>query len=171
MKLLNKLDKAVSQIEQVCIVVMLSTMIGVTCVQILLRNFFETGLSWGDPLIRYLVLWVGFIGAALATREDRHITIDIASRWSKGRSRQFLRAISYVCSIIICSTLFVAALIFVSNEAQMGGSTFLGIPAWIPQIILPVTFGLMTLRFALRLLQEWLRPSPHSDNQAPGQLI
>ena len=32
----------------------------------------------------------------------------------------------------------------------MGNVTFLGIPAWIPEIILPVIFGLMALRFGLR---------------------
>jgi TRAP-type C4-dicarboxylate transport system permease small subunit len=32
----------------------------------------------------------------------------------------------------------------------MGNVAFLGIPAWIPEIILPIIFGLMTLRFGLR---------------------
>jgi TRAP-type C4-dicarboxylate transport system permease small subunit len=32
----------------------------------------------------------------------------------------------------------------------MGGTPFLEIPVWIPQIIIPVTFALMTLRFSLR---------------------
>jgi TRAP-type C4-dicarboxylate transport system permease small subunit len=36
---------------------------------------------------------------------------------------------------------------FVKNEAQMGTTTFLEIPTWIPQIIIPVTFALITLRF------------------------
>jgi TRAP-type C4-dicarboxylate transport system permease small subunit len=32
----------------------------------------------------------------------------------------------------------------------MGNKAFLNIPAWIPEMILPITFGLMTLRFGLR---------------------
>jgi TRAP-type C4-dicarboxylate transport system permease small subunit len=43
-----------------------------------------------------------------------------------------------------------AALKFIKNEVQMERMTFLNIPAWIPEMILPLTFGLMTFRFGLR---------------------
>ncbi len=32
----------------------------------------------------------------------------------------------------------------------MGGTAFLEIPAWIPQVIIPITFALMTLRYGFR---------------------
>ena len=56
--------------------------------QIFLRNVFTTGLAWGDLVLRNLVLWIGFIGATLATREGKHINIDILSRslLSSGRA-------------------------------------------------------------------------------------
>jgi TRAP-type C4-dicarboxylate transport system permease small subunit len=36
----------------------------------------------------------------------------------------------------------------------MENMTFLNIPAWIPEMILPTTFILMTLRFGLRSLKN-----------------
>jgi TRAP-type C4-dicarboxylate transport system permease small subunit len=57
-------------------------------------------------------------------------------------------------SAFICGLLTFAGWTFVQNEAQMGGTTFLNIPAWIPQIIIPVTFALMALRFASSFCAE-----------------
>jgi len=49
--------------EDGILVVLLSVMILVAAAQILLRNFFDIGLSWGDQALRILVLWVGLMGA------------------------------------------------------------------------------------------------------------
>ena len=77
----DRLDKKISRVEQVLVTILLTMMILLAFSQIVLRNFFATGISWGDSLVRYLVLWVGFIGAAIATREGKHINIDVVSRW------------------------------------------------------------------------------------------
>ena len=56
-------------------------MILLSSAQILLRNFFDSGIDWADPLLRLLVLWVGMQGAMLATHYDKHIRIDLVSRF------------------------------------------------------------------------------------------
>jgi TRAP-type C4-dicarboxylate transport system permease small subunit len=145
-------DETLGRVEKVLVGAMLSVMILLAFLQILLRNVFSTGISWGDPLVRYLVLWVGFIGASLATKEGKHITIEIFSRWFSGHSSLYLKAISNLVSAFVCGLLTFAGWTFVRNEAQMGTTTFLEIPAWIPQVIIPVTFALITLRFVFSFL-------------------
>ena len=135
------------RVEKYLVGVMLAVMILLAFLQILLRNVFSTGISWGDPLVRYLVLWVGFVGASLATKEGKHITIEIFSKWSSGNTGQYLKAASDLVSAFVCGLLTFAGWTFVQNEAQMGATTFLKIPAWVPQIIIPVTFALITIRF------------------------
>lgn len=141
-------DETLGRVEKFFVALMLSVMILLAFLQIVLRNAFSSGISWGDPLVRYLVLWVGFIGASLATKDGKHITIEVFSRWFSENGRRYLKAFSHLVSAFICSLLTFAGWTFVQNEAQMGGTTFLNIPAWIPQIIIPVTFALMALRFA-----------------------
>jgi TRAP-type C4-dicarboxylate transport system permease small subunit len=63
-------------------------------------------------------------------------------------------AITQVFSFLVCLLLTYGALKFIRNESAMGNVTFLGIPAWIPEMILPGTFGLMSFRFALRFLRH-----------------
>jgi TRAP-type C4-dicarboxylate transport system permease small subunit len=136
-------NETLGRVEKILVAAMLSVMILLAFLQIVLRNVFSTGISWGDPLVRYLVLWVGFIGASLATKEGKHITIEIFSRWFSGQRT------------------------FVQNEAQMGATTFLKTPAWIPQIIIPVTFTLITLRFVFSFFAELaniLKPGSYSEH-------
>jgi TRAP-type C4-dicarboxylate transport system permease small subunit len=149
MNIWNKLDKKISRLETVLITILLTLMILMAFFQIVLRNFFATGIDWGDSLIRYLVVWVAFIGAAVATREGKHITIDLLSRWLTGSGRTGVQALTCFISAGICSLLTIAAVRFIWFEAQMGGRTFLNLPVWVPELIMPITFGLMALRFLM----------------------
>lgn len=160
----NRLDEIIARAEQLVLAIMLSAMILVAFLQIVLRNFFATGLSWGDPLVRYLVVWAGFAGAALATREAKHIKIDVFSRWVPGLGNRIIQMITNLFSFFICGLLTYAALVFIKNEAQIGGATFFEIPTWIPQLIIPISFGLMTLRFGFCALANFfniLNPDEH----------
>jgi C4-dicarboxylate transporter DctQ subunit len=149
----DRVDEIMARVEQILLVTFLGFMIGIAFLQILLRNFFSTGLDWGDSLVRNLVLWTGFIGATLATKEEKHINIDLVSRWLPSLGKNVVTLIIHLFSFFVCCGLTYAALKFVKNEVQMGNITFLGIPAWIPEMILPLTFGLMTFRFGLRSIR------------------
>jgi TRAP-type C4-dicarboxylate transport system permease small subunit len=146
----ERADEIIDQLEQILLVTLLSSMILIAFLQIVLRNLFSTGLAWGDMLVRNLVLWISFIGAALATKEGKHINIDVVSHWMPPLGKDLIEFLIHLFSSFICGLLTFAALKFIKNETQMGNVTFLGIPAWIPEIILPVIFGLMALRFGLR---------------------
>jgi len=152
----ERVDAIIDRVGQTLVSILLSVMILIAFLQIVLRNIFATGFTWGDPLVRNLVLWVGFIGAAIATREGKHISIDVVSQLVPSRGKVVIEGIIHVSSFIICGLLTFAAVKFISNEALMGNSTFLGIRAWVPELILPITFGLMTLRFGFRFLKTFL---------------
>jgi C4-dicarboxylate transporter DctQ subunit len=153
----ERIDEVMARLEQILLVTFLGFMIGIAFLQILLRNFFSTGLAWGDSLVRNLVLWTGFIGATLATKEGKHINIDAVSRWLPSLGKNVVSLITHLFSFFVCCGLTYAALKFIKNEVQMENITFLNIPAWIPEMILPLTFGLMTFRFGLRSIETLSR--------------
>ncbi|MCP4629425.1 MAG: TRAP transporter small permease [bacterium] len=150
------MDEHISRLEQILISALLTVMILLAFWQIVLRNFFATGIDWGDSLVRYLVVWVGFIGAAIATKEGKHISIDVLTRWITGKGSSAIQVISYLSSAVICGLLAWAGIKFIWYEAQMGGTAFFNLPIWIPELIIPITFGLMTLRYTLRLINEFI---------------
>ena len=146
----QRLNETIARIEQAALAICLSLMILVAFAQIVLRNFFDTGLNWGEPFVRFGVLWVGFIGAALATKEGKHVRIDLLSRWASGIRRRSLAVFTNGISAGICGLLTMAAVTFIKNEAELGGTTFFNLPIWYLQIVLPICFGLMTLRYTMR---------------------
>ena len=150
----ERLDRILDRVEQTLLILLLGFMVVVAFTQIVLRNVFATGFAWSDSMLRNLVLWVGFLGATLATREEKHINIDILSRRLPSAGKDLAVAITRGFSFLVCLLLTYAALKFIRNESAMGNVTFLGLPAWIPEMILPGTFGLMSFRFALRFLRH-----------------
>lgn len=165
----QRIDTFISRLERVLISVLLGAMIATAFMQIVLRNFFSTGLVWGDALVRYLVVWVGFVGAAVATRQGKHITIEIVSHWLSGRANRYIRIAADLFSALVCGLLAGAAFKFVRLEALMGGPDFFGLPVWAPQVIIPLAFGLMTLRFGCQGLRKLFTPQPETDHGGHGK--
>ncbi len=165
----EKIDRGLDRAEGILVVLLLGSMIGIAFLQIVLRNLFATGLSWADALVRNLVVWVGFIGAALATREGKHITIDLIPRGLPQRAKGVIERVIHLFSFGICGLLTFAAIKFIRNEALMGSRTFLEIPTWAPGLILPATFALMTFRFGLRALKPLSPQTPRTLEEGRGQ--
>lgn len=139
--------------EEALISLLLSAMILIAGAQILLRNLFDSGLHWGDPLLRLLVLWLTMLGALLATRNNQHIRIDLLSRYLTPDWRRLSEVIGLAFSTLVCALLAWHATRFVYYEWQDGGMLFGTVPVWLGQIILPVGFVLITLRFAILTVQ------------------
>ncbi len=147
---MKRLDDIIEKIEKFLLSLLLSLMILVAFFQILLRNLLSTGISWGDLSVRYLVLWVGFIGASLAVRQGKHITIDPFSHWLKGVRSLAVGCMTNLFSAFVCALLTVAAVTFVRIEVQLGDISPLGVSTWVLQIVLPITCAVMSVRFACR---------------------
>ena len=80
-------------------------MIALATAQIALRNIWESGLVWGDPMTKVLVLWVAMLGAMAATRDGNHINIDLLSRFLPVRVRTVNRMITDAFAALVCAVL------------------------------------------------------------------
>ena len=157
MKFWERLDETIGRMEKSLMVIFLGLMIVAAFAQIALRNFVGVGLPWSESLVRYLVLWVGFIGASLAAREGRHITIEVIKLRPSAGGRRYLAAVSQLCAVVVCALMTWAAVKFVSDDAEIGTRTFLDLPTWVLETIIPATFAIMSLRFLLRAIRALRR--------------
>jgi len=60
---------------------------------------------WADPLLRIMVLWLGMIGATVASRDNRHIHIDLVSHFFSKTSYLLIQTFagqftSWVCLLV-----------------------------------------------------------------------
>jgi TRAP-type C4-dicarboxylate transport system permease small subunit len=129
-------------------------MIGLAGMQIVLRNLLDTGFPWSDPLLRVLVLWISLMGAMVASRDDNHITVDVLSRFLPIRIRSLSRGLTDLFTAIVCALLAYHGLRFVLLDKQAGTLAFASVPAWICELVIPVGFGVIALRFFLSLFQH-----------------
>lgn len=139
--------------------------------QIVLRDFFHTGISWADPLMRQLVLWTGMLGALAAVRDEKHIALDVLQRFLSPLVQKIARMLTFGFAAAICAALawYSYVMLGVDYASATPSSAFASLPAWIPETILPTAFGLMALRFVLRafLPPAHVPPLLHSIEPAP----
>lgn len=138
--------------EQAVLVLLALTMVLGAFVQVLLRNFFQSGIDGMEILLRHMVLWVGFIGASLATRDEKHINIDLFTRFASHRHKRIARIGTDILAIMVTLVLARAGYLFVMSEREFGSTLFGNVPAWPFQLVIPFGFMLMALRFLLNLL-------------------
>ena len=153
MAIVQRINIFVSKIESWILVGIILLMVTMSFAQVVLR-FFSIGLLWGDILLRHLVLWVGFIGASVATQEEKHINIDVLSRFFKKRGKLIAKMIVYLFAVYISWLLADAAWEFVMEEKEYETMLYGQIAAWPFQIIIPIGFYIMSLRFALLTIEN-----------------
>ncbi len=151
---LERLGGILAAVEDGILVSLLTVMIGLAGTQILLRNLWDTSIGWGDPLLRVTVMWVGLLGAMAASRDDNHITIDLVSRFLEGRAEAATRIITGLVSAVVCTALAWHGIRFVLFEREDQAIAFASVPAWMCELIIPVAFGIMALRFLTGVLAQ-----------------
>ena len=129
----------------------------ISALQIILRNFFGTGLRWAEPFLGMSLLWLTMLGALAATGLGKHITIDLVSHFIPGRAKRFIFAANNIFAAVACGFLAWASMRYVGFQKEMGSLGLLGIPAFKLYMIMPVAFSLMTFRFALHAVLNLAR--------------
>jgi TRAP-type C4-dicarboxylate transport system permease small subunit len=136
--------------EDALLALVLGAMVVLAPLQILLRSAFDAGISWGDPMLRVLVLWIGMLGAVAASRDERHITIDVVSRILPERGRELAGALTSLFAGGVSAIVAWHAARFVASELEYGTIAFAGIPAWLLESVIPFAFAAIATRFLLR---------------------
>jgi len=143
-----------NRLEDAFLAGILTAMLVLASVQILARNFFQSGILWGDILVRVMVLWVGLVGAMVAARRNQHISIDIVSRLLPQRMKKAVNAVLNLFAAVVCGIVAHASLRLVRLEYLDGAVAFGAIPTWILESIIPLSFGVMALRYFVLMLSE-----------------
>jgi TRAP-type C4-dicarboxylate transport system permease small subunit len=154
MKIVRTLDKALARVETWMLVIFLGSMVLLAFAQVMLRNFFGTGIVWGDTIVRHLVLWAGFIGGALAAFEGRHIGIDALTKYLAPRFKHISAVLTHLFGAVVCYFLADAAWRFTMDEKAAGGLLVLSIPGWVVMLIIPIGYGLILIHFVLKVIEH-----------------
>ncbi|MDJ0833635.1 MAG: TRAP transporter small permease [Gammaproteobacteria bacterium] len=151
-------------LEDSLLIGLLMSMILLASGQIILRNFFDTGFVWIDPLLRVLVLWTGLIGATIASRDNRHIRIDLVCRYLQKRLRLIIQVVVGLFTTVVCAIIAWYGAQWVQMDYQDQLVAFAGLPSWVMELIIPLAFALIALRYLFHSLR-WLGMLLHDNGQ------
>ena len=116
---------------------------------------------WSVELASVLLMYVGFFGASMATREGRHIQVDAVRKKLSPTQLPLYNAICGVITILFCALLLVLAVQYVSDQLGHGGELqATGLPEFLVSLPIAVSLFVMIGRFGVRVradLDAWRR--------------
>jgi len=148
----RRIDGILNKFEAYVLIGFLGLLVVLAFLQVVLRDIFSAGFLWADILLRHLMLWIGFLGAAIATSENRHINIDALRRFLSPAAQRIAGVFTDLFASAVCGLLANAALTFVRDESQTSNTLFGGIPGWWGEVIMPIGFALLSVHFVLRAI-------------------
>lgn len=150
----NKVLAIVDTVEEKFLCLLLAAMIILACLQIFLRSVYSSGLLWIDPLLRYLVLWCGLLGAVTATSQGKHIALDIFGHRIPPAIDPWLSLLTQLFSTLAAAGLTWAGWLFLAGEIETGGDGPLSLPLWFWNGIFPLAFSLITCKSCLLFIMQ-----------------
>ena len=168
MSVLRGFDRVLTKAVTWLLVFFFVTMLGIAALQVILRIILHTGIIWGDIAARHMVLWVGFFGAYMATREDKHFHIDVLTRFLHPKLKAWFGAFSDLFAIVICYFMLEASLTFVHVGMDADSMLFLQVPQRAAAMIVPLGFGLILVQFLLRMIENVVRGIRGPEPEGPA---
>ncbi len=158
MKIIRKIENALGIFENALLVLFLTVTVVLAFLQVILREFWSTGIIWADVFLRHLVLWVGFFGAALAAKESRHFSINIITKKLPPIAQRIVQVFLHFTSAVVCYFLFHAGMSFLRDEIKYDTEplfTFMGknVMPYYLEVIIPIGFALIGLHFLFRAIE------------------
>jgi tripartite ATP-independent transporter DctM subunit len=119
------------------------------------RQFDPVGIPGSLDVVKHLALWVAFLGAAIAAREGKLLSLATGSMIPAGRLRELAAVVAAVTTAAVSGLLAWGAIELVVNTRELGNTMGPDIPAWLAQIVLPVAFVIIAVRVIRLSSSSW----------------
>ena len=136
---------ALARIENSLSIAVLAAMALLPLVEIVGRQLVGRGIAGSIPVVQHLTLWVAILGAALASRSDRHLALSTPT-FLPAQFRGATRILTSTVATGIAACLLLASVDLVRIERGAADTVAWGIPVWVALLVMPVGFGVMTGR-------------------------
>ena len=148
---LQNTNTFLGKIETGLLCLIIAMMLGLAVLKIVMRYVFSASLLWSDIMLQHLTLWLCLLGAALATCERRHISIDVLSRILPERITRWSNFIIDCLALIVVGILAYYGFSFLHDE-QLSEAVLIGsVPLWWAKAIIPYGFVLIGIHLFLQI--------------------
>ncbi len=148
---LQSINARLGQLETGVLCFIIVMLLGLAILKVVMRYIFAASLLWSDLMLQHLILWLCFFGAAVATCERRHISIDVLSRVLPKRITVWSDLVVDCLALIVVAVLAYYGFVFLKDE-QTSTAVLIGdVPLWWAKAIIPYGFALIGVHFALHI--------------------
>lgn len=148
---LQKINTSLGKIETGLLCLVIAMMLGLAILKIVMRYIFSASLLWSDMMLQHLTLWLCFLGAAVATCERRHISIDVLSRILPEKITRWTNLIIDCITLIVVGILAYYSFVFLHDE-QLSDAVLIGnVPLWWAKTIIPYGFVVIGIHVVLQI--------------------
>jgi C4-dicarboxylate transporter DctM subunit len=153
----TKVGRAIAGAERWSMVVIVFFMTLLPVLEVLGRATIKAGVPGGLLYTQHLTLWIGFLGALIATGQGRHLALATGELIPPGAFRHASQIYVNTLSAAVAALLSYACARLVQSNMNFTGIAELpgGVKEWVSQLIMPVAMALVALRFAWRASDRW----------------
>jgi len=151
----TKVGRAIAGVERWTLIVILTVMAILPTIEIVGRLLGGRGVPGQQAYVQYLTLWITFLGALLATRSGKHLSLATGELIPEGAFRRISKIVVGSISAGVCAVLAYASFQFVKGDSARPTLLAIGIPEWWTGVIMPAAFALMSVRFLWHASDRW----------------
>ena len=109
---MSSFKKLILNIPELSLLLITTAVVVILCAQVVFRYFIGTSLDWIEEVSRILLIWLTFIGAAVALKRNGHIAVDYVVAHFTDRIRYYCEIFAYVVVVAFSAFLCVQGLAF-----------------------------------------------------------
>lgn len=146
MKLFKKITSFLELISKYFLTASLGIMTVITLIEVFRRYFLGLSFPWAEELVRYLLIWVTFVGGSIAFKKGTLVFMDLFINYLSKRKKQILHIIMNLIVISFLVIILVLSIDYTfSPSIMLQKSTGLKLPMFIPYLAIPTGFMLMII--------------------------
>ncbi|WP_027243662.1 TRAP transporter small permease [Leisingera daeponensis] len=117
------LGRAVNELEETAIAVILGAMTLITFVNVILRYVFSSGLIWGLEAVTFLFAWLVLFGVSYAVKITAHLGVDAVTSLLAPRTRRIAAIVAGLICLAYAALLLKGAWDYWANFANLPQTT------------------------------------------------
>jgi C4-dicarboxylate transporter DctQ subunit len=151
---LNKIDRWLSAVEYVLIGGLTLVALTVGTMQVFLRYALNTGFTWSEEAFTLCTITAMLFAGSRAVRDDQHVRVELVPLLVSPKVGKVLRLVAHMITLLLCAYYAYAGLLYAQFTYMIGSvSPNSGMPDWVVFSIVPITLGLFTLRYVIRIIR------------------
>ena len=162
LRALELIDRGIGAVLRPVLFLAMAALIVAISLQVGSRLFFRA-LGWTEEVSRFLVIWITFLGAALAWQQHRHIAVGVLVDALPAAGARLLRIAACVVAIAFMVALVMVGLEYMGTQGRQR-SAALRLPMARIYAVIPLSAALM----AWFALSDLLRILASKDVAAQG---